>query len=183
MSTYGRCTCPCKGGASVLGRGGGGGELRPGHSEGLDAQPSLLFPAVHLSIRVRPPRCFLSFSIFENRPTTADNALTFHITVWAYLGVDCSRLLLKSTKGMDKLPRWARTQPRGSSPAVVENLLVVPCKKGAGELGRDGSGTPHSLCDTCYAKRGRAARREATSSTPSASPYPPLVVRLMTLVK
>ena len=76
---------------------------------------------------------------------------------------------------MDKWRGWAQSYPRGSFPAVVANLPVVPCKQGAEELGRDGSGTPHGLCDTCFSNRRRTARREASSSTPSASPYSPLL--------
>ena len=107
-----------------------------------------------------------------NRATTVDVVQSFGRTIWAYLCVDCARLLLKPTSGMADWRDWAQTCPSGSSPDLVARLPVVACKRGAAALGLHSTGTPLGLCDRCCARHKRAARRDLTPSL-SATTLPP----------
>ena len=97
---------------------------------------------------------------------------SFGGTIWAFLCVDCARLLLKPTSGMADWRVWAQTCPSGSSPDLVARLPVVACNRGAAALGLHSTGTPLGLCDRCCARRKRAARRDLAPSL-SATTLPP----------
>jgi len=129
-----------------------------------------LFAAwLHWSSRTVP--LYGLFSCDKHRATIKDIAQAFRGRIWAYQCVDCHRLLLKPTAGMAAWQEWARTFPLGSPPAVVARLLVVPSKQGEAAVGRDTSGTPRGLCDTCCARRKRAARGK-TALPAALSPLP-----------
>jgi len=130
---------------------------------------SLFAAWLHWSSRTVP--LYGSFSCDKHRATITDIAQAFGGRIWAYQCVDCHRLLLKPTAGMAAWQEWARTFPPGSPSAVVARLPVVPSKQGEAALGKDTSGTPRGLCDTCCARRKRAARRK-TALPVALSPLP-----------
>jgi len=135
--------------------------------------PFLFSTAIFLGI----PTCHFSFSFASwyytaRRATTADIVVAFKGTMWAYQSVDCTRLLLKPTKGMYTWRKWAQSLPAGAPPAVVADIPVVIYKQGVEVLGRDASGCPRDLSETFNAGRKRAARHAAF--VPSPTPALPL---------
>jgi len=128
-------------------------------------QAHLLFPtltlfAARLHWSFRPVPMYGSLSRDKHRAKITYIAQAFCGRIWAYQCVDFHRLLLKPTAGMAAWQEWARRFPPGSPPAVVARLPAVPRKQGEAALGRDTTGTPRGLCDTCCARRKIAARRK-----------------------